>query len=92
LSLGIGFAYIPCMNAVETHNEESTMKDTDHMIFGRTWDQIKRAQAGDSSALQGGTIRLRGGDYGADPLGDGTFKMVPSGDVVTFEERNKRLA
>jgi hypothetical protein len=30
-------------------------------------------------------------DYGADPLGDGTFRMVPSGDVVDFEERNRRL-
>ena len=32
------------------------------------------------------------GDYGADPVGDGTFRMVPSGDVVSFEERNRRLA
>lgn len=31
------------------------------------------------------------GDYGADPIGDGTFRMVPSGDVVDLEERNKRL-
>jgi len=31
------------------------------------------------------------GDYGADPMGDGTFRMVPSGDVVDLEERNKRL-
>lgn len=31
------------------------------------------------------------GDYGADPLGDGMFKMVPSGDVVDFAERCKRL-
>jgi hypothetical protein len=31
------------------------------------------------------------GDYGADPLGDGTFRMIPSGDVVSFEERNRRL-
>lgn len=31
------------------------------------------------------------GDYGADPLGDGTFRMVPSGDVVNFDERNRRL-
>jgi hypothetical protein len=31
------------------------------------------------------------GDYGADPIGDGTFRMVPSGDVVDYEERNKRL-
>lgn len=32
------------------------------------------------------------GDYGADPMGDGTFRMVPSGDVVSYEERNRRLA
>lgn len=33
----------------------------------------------------------RAGDYGADPLGDGTFRMVPSGDVVSAEERDRRL-
>lgn len=32
------------------------------------------------------------GDHGADPIGDGTFKMIPSGDIVDFAERNKRLA
>ena len=32
------------------------------------------------------------GDYGADPMGDGTFRMVPSGDVVDFAERNRRLS
>jgi hypothetical protein len=31
-------------------------------------------------------------DHGADPIGDGKFKMVPSGDIVTREERDKRLA
>lgn len=31
------------------------------------------------------------GDYGADPLGDGTFRMVPSGDIVDLDERNRRL-
>ena len=30
-------------------------------------------------------------DYGADPLGDGRFRMVPSGDIVDFEERCRRL-
>jgi len=30
-------------------------------------------------------------DYGADPLGDGKFRMVPSGDIVSLEERNRRL-
>jgi len=37
-------------------------------------------------------IAAGAGDYGADPIGDGTFRMVPSGDVVDFEERNRRLA
>lgn len=31
------------------------------------------------------------GDYGADPVGDGTFRMVPSGDVVDYAERTRRL-
>lgn len=31
------------------------------------------------------------GDYGADPIGDGTFRMVPSGDVVDAAERDRRL-
>jgi hypothetical protein len=30
-------------------------------------------------------------DYGCDPLGDGTFRMVPSGDIVSWDERCKRL-
>lgn len=36
-------------------------------------------------------VGVAGKDYGADPVGDGTFRMVPSGDVVDFEERNRRL-
>jgi len=32
------------------------------------------------------------GDYGCDPLGDGRFRMVPSGDVVDADEKNRRLA
>ena len=31
------------------------------------------------------------GDYGADPIGDGTFRMVPSGDIVDYAERMRRL-
>jgi rubrerythrin len=31
------------------------------------------------------------GDHGADPLGDGKFRMVPSGDIVDLAERNRRL-
>ena len=30
-------------------------------------------------------------DYGCDPLGDGMFRMIPSGDVVDYDEMQKRL-
>lgn len=30
-------------------------------------------------------------DHGADPIGDGMFRMVPSGDIVDLAERNRRL-
>jgi hypothetical protein len=33
----------------------------------------------------------RHGDYGSDPVGDGTFRMVPSGEIVDWDERNRRL-
>lgn len=36
-------------------------------------------------------LRITEGDYGADPLGNGMFRMVPSGDIVDFAERVKRL-
>jgi hypothetical protein len=32
-----------------------------------------------------------GQDYGADPLGNGKFRMIPSGDEVDYEERCRRL-
>lgn len=32
------------------------------------------------------------GDYGADPVGDGMFRMVPSGDIVDYDERCRRLS
>ena len=31
------------------------------------------------------------GDWGADPLSNGMYLMVPSGDIVDLIERNKRL-
>lgn len=37
-------------------------------------------------------VDMSPGDYGCDPLGDGMFRMVPSGDVVTSEEKERRLA
>lgn len=33
-----------------------------------------------------------GQDYGCDPMGDGTFRMVPSGDIVDIQEKERRLA
>lgn len=36
-------------------------------------------------------ITTNGKDHGADPIGDGMFKMIPSGEIVDFNERNKRL-
>lgn len=37
-------------------------------------------------------FHIDGRDTGSDPLGNGTFRMYPSGDIVGFEERNRRLA
>lgn len=59
-------------------------------IVGLTWDQIQRLQQKDASAKEA-IDTARQGDYGADPIGDGKFRMVPSGDVVDMTERNKRL-
>lgn len=36
-------------------------------------------------------IAIKPGDHGCDPLGDGTYRMVPSGDVVSHEEKCRRL-
>lgn len=45
----------------------------------------------DSEVYISKPLKFGPGDYGSDPLGDGTFRMVPSGDIVDLEERNKRL-
>ncbi len=58
-------------------------------IFGHEWDDISRAQ---QRGRLGKAVKPTRGDYGADPMGDGMFRMVPSGDIVGFEERNRRLA
>jgi hypothetical protein len=58
-------------------------------ILGYEWSEIVRAQQGGSL---GKSIAASKGDYGADPLGGGKFRMIPSGDVVDFEERQKRLS
>jgi hypothetical protein len=59
-------------------------------ILGHSWGAIQRAQQG--GRLHDTIDTSAPGDYGADPLGDGTFRMVPSGDVVDYDERCRRLA
>lgn len=58
-------------------------------IFGLTWDQIQAAQQGREYRKKIDTTKP--GDYGSDPLGDGKFRMVPSGDVVDYDEMRRRL-
>lgn len=58
-------------------------------IVGYDWEDIQRAQQGGSLHKRIDTSKP--GDYGADPVGDGTFRMVPSGDIVSLDERNARL-
>ncbi len=58
-------------------------------IFGYTWEEIRALQQRQSIAKP--VDASRQGDYGADPLGNGMFRMIPSGDVVDYDERNRRL-
>jgi hypothetical protein len=65
--------------------------DTGEPIFGYSWAEIQSAQRG--GGLPRRYVDLSApGDYGADPVGDGTFRMVPSGDVVSANEMSARLA
>jgi hypothetical protein len=52
--------------------------------FGHQLDQLGRP-------IRATISTKSGADYGADPIGDGTFRMVPSGDVVDLAERRRRL-
>ena len=65
---------------------------------GKTMKRLHFAGYDFDSGPQGTVIKRelidisKPGDYGADPLGDGTFRMVPSGEVVDLAERNRRLS
>lgn len=58
-------------------------------ILGYTWQEIVDIQLKKPVSRQIDTSSTK--DYGCDPIGNGMFKMVPSGDIVDFEERNSRL-
>jgi len=59
------------------------------MLFGKTWEEIQAMQQKKHNPK---LISLdKNIDYGADPLGNNQYKMVPSGDIVGLTERNRRL-
>ena len=58
-------------------------------IVGHDWQDIQAMQSKTHKARVVDVSRT--GDYGADLIGDGTFRMVPSGDIVDMSERNRRL-
>lgn len=58
-------------------------------VFGLSWDEIQRIQQGGPSGKPVDTTVQ--GDYGCDPYDGEKVRMVPSGDIVTIEECNRRL-
>ena len=58
-------------------------------IVGHDWQDIQAMQSKTHKARVVDTSRT--GDYGAEPIRDGTFCMIPSGDLVDMSERNRRL-
>ena len=79
------------MNHFENGRQKalSEIKNAQGLIFGKTWEDIQGMQQKRYVPQYIDTSKK--GDYGADPLGNGTFKMVPSVDIVDLDERNKRL-
>jgi inorganic pyrophosphatase len=78
--------------AIKDHKKGTRIgdADTNNKIFGYEWEKIKAVQQKQGSLVEHIDLNKKG-DYGADPLGNGKFKMIPSGDIVDFEERNRRL-
>lgn len=66
--------------------------DFDHTT-GAGQKRLMAISAGmDSETYIRGPINLASRkDHGCDPLGDGKFRMVPSGDIVDYAERCRRL-
>jgi hypothetical protein len=59
------------------------------LICGLSWQEIQNKQQGIDTGKKVDTSKA--GDYGCDPLPNGTYKMVPSGDIVDIVERDRRL-
>jgi len=58
-------------------------------IFGLTSEQIQMAQQ--KRPFRQCIDTAKSGDHGSDPVGDGMFRMIPSGDIVDYAERCRRL-
>ena len=56
-------------------------------IVGHDWQDIQAMQSKTHKARVVDAPRT--GDYGADPIGDGTFRMVPSGDIVAMSHLSR---
>ena len=67
------------------------MTTNEHLICGHTFEALRQAQQGNMSLIRP-VIQRKTEDYGADPLGYSIFRMVPSGDIVDRDERNRRLS
>lgn len=59
-------------------------------FFGRSWSEIQALQQ--RRDIRPKIDTSRSGDFGADPIGDGMYRMAPSGDVVDASERDRRLS
>ena len=79
------------MNHFENGRQKalSEIQNAQGLIFGKTWEDIQDMQQKRYVPQYIDTSKK--GDYGANPLGNGKFKMIPSGDIVDLDERNKRL-
>lgn len=65
-------------------------------FIARDTKEPLRVMGGYDIAADGSIIRdpiriIPGADYGCDPMGDGTFRLVPSGRIVTLDECNRVL-
>lgn len=54
--------------------------------------RLMRRSVGQPEIDESVPIRIvPGADYGFDPVGNGRFRLVPSGDIVDLAERKRRL-
>jgi hypothetical protein len=62
---------------------------TQKKIFNRDWVDIDNMQH--KRLIEEIVAPFDGTDYGCDYIGDGKYKMHPSGDIVDYTERCRRL-